>query len=205
MKKNISLLIACLAIVLVNAQTSKGNFLFGGDASLSFSSQKTKVKSDNSESDLFDSSTINFIPGAGYFVIDNLAAGLQVQFSSVKQTSQISQTGDLSVRTNSFLVNPFVRYYFTQGTAKPYVQGSVGVGSSKETVEGTLNDGETKNGLFAYGFDGGVAIFLNSNVAINVGVGYSSVQAKAKDDNPFDEKTITRGIAVGVGFNIFLK
>ena len=185
-------------------QTEKGKFVLGGDTSISFNSEKTKFKADNIESDQSESSTLSFLPGAAYFVIDNLATGLQLQVSSTKRTFNVGTEEDVIFKTTTLQASPFLRYYFTKGNIKPYLQGSVGVGNSKDTRENTSNEGETKNSLFSYGVDGGVAIFLNSYIAINLGVGYSSVQLKEKENNNNNARNISKVIGAGVGFNIFL-
>ena len=204
MKKIKTTIVILFLSVTIYGQTEKGKFIFGGDTSISFSSEKTKFKSDDFESDNSESSTLSFLPGAGYFVIDNLAIGLQLQVSSTNQSFNVGTEEKPTFKTNTLSVSPFLRYYFTKGNVKPYLQGRVGTGSSKFTRENTSNEGETKNSLFTYGVDGGVAIFLNSKIAVNLGVGYSSVRSKEKEDNNNNARTISNIIGVGAGFNIFL-
>lgn len=205
MKKIKTTIVLLFLSVTIYGQTEKGKFVFGGDTSISFTSEKTKFISDDFESDNSESSTLSFLPGAGYFVIDNLAMGLQLQVSSTKQSLNVGTSeGDPTFKTNTLSATPFLRYYFTKGNIKPYIQGKVGAGSSKFTRENTSNEGESKNSLFIYGVDGGVAIFINSHIAINLGVGYSSIRSKDKENNDNNARTISKVIGVGAGFNVFL-
>lgn len=184
------------------APTSKGNFIVGGSSSFNFSSLTPEARSDsgNIQDSETRNTTFSLTPSAGYFVIDNLAVGAGVSFTSNKTKSDAFNFES----TNTALVfAPFVRYYFTEGNIKPFIQGAVGVGFSNTKVDDDTGEDEFKNSVFNYGFDGGVAFFLGDHVSIDLGVGYVSSSVKPRDNNDNDLRFITDGFGFNAGFNIF--
>src|ERR1700710_1032719 len=94
--KNIFLVI-CLCIAgQLFAQTEKGNFLVGGTAGFQTNSTNT---------------TIAFSPNVGYFVKNNLAVGASSTLSSVKEDF---------LKTTTFNIGPFARYYVGHSNFKPF-------------------------------------------------------------------------------------
>ena len=209
MKSTLLIFTFLLASISLNAQTQKGNWTFGGSAGFNFNSTNSKFKTDNFESDPDTNTQLSFLPSAGYFVIDNLAVGLQVQIANFKSESTFDAGGgdtfESEFTTKSTSINPFVRYYFGSNSIRPYVQGQLGFGGStlKSETSGS-NDDESKNSLFLYGGFGGVAFFINEHVSIDVGINYTSTRLKDKDDPRDDVRTVSNTFGFGAGFNIFL-
>lgn len=143
------------------SQTSKGTWLVGGTAGFT-SSKYGSAKY----------TSVDFSPNAGYFVIENLALGLNVQIGS--ETSNLGG-GASDVKTSSTYFGPNVRYYFTSlgKNAKLFGNGTFVFGNEKA---GSVSTSST-----AWGLSAGPAFFLNKNVALEIAVGYSS--AKVKDAN----------------------
>ena len=152
----------------VNAQTEKGDWLVGGRVDLN------TAKS---------SSQIRFNPNAGAFVINNLAVGGNFAIDYAK-------SGD--VKTTSFGIGPFARYYFTTSNAKPLLHTSFNYISSKVKGPGTSI---TNNG-FNFIAAGGVALFMNQNVALEILAGYSHTKYKDFDGSG--------GFSLGIGFQVYL-
>ncbi|MEP0266783.1 outer membrane beta-barrel protein [Dokdonia sp.] len=182
--------------------TAKGNFVIGGSSSFNFSSSTPKTKSDSG--DFPDTETRNtsfsFMPNFGYFVIDNLAIGGGISFTSNKTKSDAF---DFESTNTAFVFSPFVRYYFTEGNVKPFLQGTVGAGFSNTKVDDDFGEDEFKNSVFNYGFEGGVAFFLGNSASIDLGVGYRSSSVKPRDDNDNNVRFVTNGFGFNAGFNIF--
>ena len=101
----------------------------------------------------------------------------------------------------SIIAMPFVRYYFGDNNIKPYLQGAVGFGSSKTNID--FYDSASTSNLVSYGFDGGIAIFLNENVSLDVGAGYTSSTSKPQEDNSNNVKFINNAFGLNAGFNIY--
>ena len=188
--------VAVFGMSTMNAQTDKGTWLFGASAGLSFSSSTTTPEFDGEEVD-GDTTLSNFsiTPSANYFVIDNLAVGLNLSFSSSK--TKVDFDGNESeVKNSTFSVIPSAIYFFGESSTKPYLTAGAGLISS-----GGEEDTTKFSGL-AINAGGGVAIFLNDNVAVNLGVTYLRSSLSNKENSDFKNKSNTFGL--GAGFNIFI-
>ena len=189
--------------------TSKGTYIVGGSSNLSIASNSSKTKTDTQEVDTGSTFNISFAPAAGYFVMDNLVTGIQLSIGYRKfKDDNSSVTGDIyESKTTTLLALPFVRYYFSKNNIKPFLQGSVGLGTSKTKFTNTSpfseGENESTSNIFAYEFDGGVAIFINSNISVDLGIGYASTSSKPKDSSS-DLKFINNAIGFNAGFNIYL-
>lgn len=179
------------------AQCEKGKVLVGGDSKFSFTSMDMKIKDDNDERDYGKSIELEFSPQVGYFVVDNLALGLAIPVSMKKETD----IDDNEEKTTSFAVAPFARYYFGTTNAKPFLQGLVGFGGAKYTYDFDMGETiDTKMSLFLWEVGGGVAVFLNESIGIDIGVAYGSSHMKPKENNDDNAKIISSGFALHVGF-----
>src|SRR6478735_6015296 len=131
MKKLIITSIVVLSCISAFAQFEKGRILAGG--SVSFSSMTNKTKTDNATTTDSKTTTFDFGPRAGYFFVDNLAAGLGLDFLTTSQKFESSGKKDIQ---NEFTLSPFVRYYLQPGI---FFQGTYGIGPGnfKEKVGST--------------------------------------------------------------------
>jgi hypothetical protein len=171
MKKNVFTLLAILVTAgSVSAQTEEGSWMVGGNFNLNTSS---------------NNSAFGFSPSAGYFFANNFAAGAMFNFDYEKM-SDIKNTG--------FGVGPFARYYFGSNDARPFLHGQWSYLSSKN--ETPLASSTRNGGNFLIG--GGVAGFINRNVAIEGLAGYSHTKYRHASDGG------TGGFALKVGFQVYL-
>lgn len=168
MKKILVTILLTFIVYSLNAQTDKGDWLVGGRFDVN--------TGDNS-------SQFRFSPGAGVFVINNLAIGGNFTIDYVK-------SGD--VKSTDFGLGPFARYYFTTSNAKPLVHTAFNYISSK--VKGPSTS-ITNNG-FNFLVAGGVALFINENVSVEILAGYSHTKYKDFDGSG--------GFNLGVGFQVYL-
>src|SRR6185503_12269749 len=168
MKKIIAIIFLTAIFYCVNAQTEKGDWIVGGRVDLNTGE---------------NSSQIRFNPGAGIFVINNLALGGNFAIEYAK-------SGD--VKTTNFGLGPFARYYFGASNARPLLHTAFNYISSK--VKGPSTS-ITNNG-FNFLAAGGVAVFINQNVAIEFLAGYSHTKYKDFDGSG--------GFNLGIGFQVYL-
>ena len=98
--KKLILSIALLSGVAftTQAQTEKGKFILGGNAS--YSTSKTDAEGAKA------SHNFSIVPNVGYFVNDNIAVGTGIGYQSSK-ASVASTTG----KQEAFVVAPFARHY----------------------------------------------------------------------------------------------
>jgi len=187
LKMIITLLTVMICTGNVMAQFNKGRMLVGGTASFSSLTTKDDAYNSNITNDMF-----TLTPQAGYFVIDNLAVGLDASFGLGKSTTSSGTT-----KYTYILAGPFVRYYLKPGI---FFQGEYQFGSEKYTISFPpyLNQTGTET-LSAWALSLGYALFLNEHVAIEPMVSYKSSIAKETD-----YKGTNAGIAIGVGLQIYL-
>lgn len=135
LSKSLLAMIAFLCIIeAVSAQTvGKGAWMIGGSAGFNI----RKVKDVDGTT-----SKITVDPNLGYFIADDLAIGLELDFRS-------TSSGGNS--TSTFGLGPFVRYYFTDPI---FVQANVAL---------DLSDG---GGDPVFGAEIGYSWFLNNGLAI---------------------------------------
>ena len=150
------------------AQTEQGNWLIGGNFTLNTSENRT---------------TVSLTPTAGYFVINNLAVGGNVNFSFI-------QNGEN--KTTQFGIGPLTRFYFGQKNIRPFAHGELNFISQKLKVANTTN---TENGI-GYFLALGLAGFLNENVALETMAGYSHAKFKDIDGDG--------GFEMRIGFQVYL-
>jgi outer membrane protein len=190
-----------LFVMSINAQTSAGKFLIGGSSAFNFSSTTEKYKSDDGDGTNGKNLDLNLVPQVGYFVMDGLAVGLElnITYSSYK----VDGAADKSSGT-TLVAAPFVRYYYGASKIKPYGEGAFGFGTYIDKYpdfEGTQTD---KYGVFAWQLKGGIGVFLNDAVSFDLGLGYQSLSVKAKENNDANYRDITSGIGLEIGITIIL-
>ena len=168
MRKIIMTILVAGVFITANAQTAKQDWIVGGRIDLNTGENSTHI---------------GFSPAAGIFVIDNFAIGANFLID-------YNKSGD--VKATDFGVGPFFRYYFTKGMVKPLLHASVSYLSSKykSPAFSTTNTGTNILGA------GGVAAFLNENVAIEILAGYSHTKYKDFDGSG--------GFSLGIGFQVYL-
>ena len=189
------LLIAAVAVfgfTTVNAQTEKGNWMFAGSTAISFASTTATPELDGEEGEDQKTSLFSVTPTVAYFIMDNLAIGVDLTF-----TSQKNDDGNDDITTSSFSAIPGATYFFEAGdNLKPYIGAGVGVISTSSGDDDSLKS----NGLAIRG-KGGLAYFLNESIAIDFSVQYLNTSQKNKE---FDEfKVKNSSIGFGLGFSLF--
>lgn len=168
MRKIIAIIFLANIFYTANGQTEKGDWIVGGRVDLNTGENSTQIR---------------FNPGAGIFVVNNLAIGGNFVIDYAK-------SGDL--KTTNFGFGPFARYYFTRSNAKPLLHTAFNYISSKAKGPGTSITNNGINFLAA----GGVALFINPNVAVEILAGYSHTKYKDFEGSG--------GFNLGIGFQVYL-
>jgi outer membrane protein len=200
-KNALIVLVLSFFVLSLNAQTEAGKILVGGSSSLSFSAMTQKYKSDDLDGTYGKGTSFSLAPEAGYFVMDGLAVGVELSFglSSFKQDDSNYKSSSTQI-----VAAPFVKYYYGTGKVKPFATASIGFGSQVDKDkqgETTVTD---KTGIFGFGGGIGAAMFMNDNVALELGLGYASMSSKAKQNNDANMKLINAGIQFEVGITVVL-
>lgn len=175
---------------------AKGTFLANGSINIYSTTRKIEVNNNDDKADAF---TINVTPKVGYFVMDNLAVGLDLIIISNKET-QSDEFGEIETTTTGFGIGPFARYYFDNGL---FGEALVGIGSTKTKTDGGLfGNNELKSSTFGFRIGAGYSFFLGEHVAIEPTVNYSW-----EDINPdgasSDYKESISSIFLGIGISAY--
>jgi hypothetical protein len=168
MRKFILSILLLYIFISSNGQTEKGDWLVGGRIDLNTGENSTHI---------------GFSPNAGIFIINNFAVG---------GTFLIDYNKSGDVKATDFGIGPFARYYFTTSKARPLVHVAFSYLSQKykSPAFSTTNNGSNFLGA------GGVAIFINENVSIEMLAGYSHTKYKDFDGSG--------GLNLGIGFQVYL-
>ena len=193
MKKIVTAIAFLLVASGAFAQFNKGRYLIGG--SVSFNSSTNKVDNNGTSTTIGKSSSFGLAPSAGYFFMNNLAAGasLSLGTSSFKPDGQGTKSSGVN-----FSLTPFVRYYLQPGI---FFQGSFGFGSSKSKSTTGATTTETKFTTSNWGLGVGYAYFLNDFVSIEPLLQYGSNSSKVKSS---DTKSMSNGLSFRIGIQVYL-
>ena len=99
-------IISVLFTLTANSQITKGNWLMGGNASISYT--KSIPKQTNTYLNSAEGKTFSILlqPNIGYFVVDKFAIGLKLGVTNTYPTNQSFQ-----INQTQFSISPFLRYY----------------------------------------------------------------------------------------------
>ena len=208
-------ILSTICLTNLNAQTTKGKFLLGVSSTLSVAGTGSnlmtlgystiKHKRDVSllgEPEPDKTISFNLIPKVGYFVIDNLALGLDLSLASTSSKDGVSGTVDSQTM---FCIGPFMRYYIPKGKLLPFVEINGGMGSIKNKRDESGRPNYTSNSsLFTYGGGVGLSASISDRVAFDIMAGYSVLQVKQKENNDDNERTIIGTLGLKFGFIVLL-
>lgn len=175
MKKTILFLTILFLTININAQTEKGNWIFGGNGGYS----NFTTKNDLGTTSKYSTITIN--PNAAYFIKDNLAIGGNINYRNYSSNN----FGD----SNSYGLGILARYYFLKPTKiyNFFAQANFIYSITHADLTGYSQFYITKIGS---------VIFLNSSVGIEFSIEYE------KEFNDVAKNTV---IKAGIGFQIHLQ
>lgn len=205
MKKSIQLTFWCwlLAIGLVQAQfTDRGNFVVGATFGFSTSSSNISLNNADEEGEGPSSLQFSFTPRIGYFLQDQFALGLSMDYTS----SSLEEPNSDRTEDTDLLFGPFARYYFPlESEAFFFVEGSFGFGNS--TDDQYLGDDRQSinTNIFATGFGPGFTIISRNGIGIEAIFKYNYARSRFNTDiGGIQQETITRtnqfDVSVGVQY-----
>ena len=169
------------------AQTEKGNWFAGSDLGLSYSSETNTPKYDGTKGNKTTESTFKITPNVNYFVIDNLAVGLGLEYTN-------SKAKGASDSENIFTIAPNATYFFPlSANLAPFVGAKVGYAMASAGS----SDANKDNGL-VFGGKAGIAYFVNQGAAITGYIGYDNYSLKNKANSKVETQRGILGVGVGV-------
>lgn len=180
--------VALMTAIVAHGQFEKGDLLIGGSVLASAGSRTASIAGPEVKTTFFQ-----VAPKAGYFVFNNLAAGMQLNYlyQSAEAVQQVTKTNETS---QSFGVTPFLRYYFKPAI---FIQASAGTsrGFTERNSNQTSNTRDFKSTIWAIGI--GYAYFLSNSVAIEPRINYTSVTN--------DIEGTLNTTSLGIGIQVYLQ
>lgn len=182
---------------IVSAQTEKGSFFISGKTNLGFTSNTIKYKAQGQTFDGPKTNTFTISPNVGYFVIDNLALGVALDFKSsttkIKAGTEIESPDDPTFtngtkETQTILsIIPNATYFFSEGKTRPYLNTGIGFANTKNknnyimynsSGDILFSNSETKSDGFVWTANGGLIFLITENIALDLGLGYTNYSYK---------------------------
>lgn len=215
--KKITLLAAVIfcSAITANAQVSKGALFLGG--SLGFGSEKTETTTGAVTTTDPERSDWNFSPQAGYFITNNIAAGIMLDFAGTTIKTAPTPTTTAERKINSLGFGVFGRYYAPIND-KFYFWGQLGLmfgSGSDETTAGavTINNGDKS--MMDISLRPGFTFFPSTRYGLDFSVGglgfgntTTTIPAVAPATEPTEVKTSNFGLmwdmtAIRIGVHVF--
>lgn len=194
---------------LSNAQMTKGDWVISGNTAMGFNSANTKSKVEGEKYDGAKVSSFSVTPSVGYFVIDKLAVGIELGF-----TTMTTKLEGVKSTNSNFSVMPTATYYFTNDSKfVPFLGAGIGYASIKNKINAdsgssvfdpVLIDNESTTDGLAWKVKGGVTYMATQSLGINLGVSYDQFSNK---ENYFgtEVKNTVNTFGVNVGLSYFIK
>ena len=163
------------------AQTNKGTFVLSGNTNLNFLFSNTSVGTDSIQTGKIKDNQFAFSAAAGYFVIDNLSAGVSATYSY--DYTSTSLPGSVGIITRSFTIMPQLNYYLpVNGNLKPFVGIAAGY-LWQEEQDSWISENQNK----AFSISGvslatgaGASYFINQSISFDLGFQYFHNRLKDK-------------------------
>jgi len=215
-----TLILSCLGILLslgLNAQTEKGRLITGLSSNLnlsssslmgiSFASSKYHSDDPNFEEAAADQVfAINLSPRVGYFLMDNFAIGLDLNYAYNQEKN--GENSNL-YKQSAFTAGPFLRYYYP--LSESYLFGEVyssygKLQTSYDYADNSIfEDTEYETLILNYGLAVGLSLPLTDMTFFDCAIGYNAYRFSPQDeDSEYDEYTTQQGLNLKLGFSILL-
>lgn len=194
MKKLLIIFIAITCVTLsMSAQTEKGRFTISGSTAVDLSYVSKSLNGDGIGDTSFN---LNISPTAGYFVIDDLAIGVQANFTYLDS--------DINDKSTQFSFIPTAQYYLPFGTVlRPSIQVGAGyINISQSVPTGNNSSSRLSFGGFTWAAAVGVSYFINKSISLDLGVQYADINASYSGDTSIKVKT--KGVGGTIGISLYL-
>jgi len=146
--------------------TSGGNFLLGSSFGLSAASSKITIEDGlgNSDGDRPSSTQFSVSPKLGYFVVDNLALGMGLDYTF----SEVKEPNENRTKDSDLLFGPFARFYLPLGEdIAVFVEGNFGFGNSSDIMDFNGETQDISTNIFAIGVGPGLTVFSNEAIGVS--------------------------------------
>jgi hypothetical protein len=219
MKKLLTSTFLCMFVLALSAQeivnqpTKRGNFVIG--TRLGFSTAKSTVDVQSTvgsiKGDGGSSAQFNFAPAIGYFIVNNFALGIGMDWLRTNSSTGVDLNGGTEApqksNNNNVLFGPFARFFLPMGDDKAFFIGStLGFGNSKSQYIANNTTQSIDNTLLNIGVGPGFTIFSRNGMALEALVKYNYAKSTSIIDVQGvkrTSKTWTNAIDFSVGVQYY--
>ncbi len=217
--KPLASLLALFIAFSASGQTEKDNFLIGISTNLgivqsdgsafSLSYLSTSLSTDNPDPNAGDGNEtvwrVNLAPKIGYFVVDNLAVGVDGKFGyNHIDDEDISFT----IQQRVYAVGPFVRYYVPLDRNLLFFElyGSYGgINSTSTPRDASLGEEQSfNNELLNFGASSGIAFPLSEKAFCDFALDFNRTRIRLVENNDFNTRTFVNALSLRIGFTLLL-
>jgi len=201
------------SLLFAQSVTASGNFMMGG--TLGFSTASSSVEINNSGNSISNEGSratqFNISPRVGYFVSDNFALGIGMDYT----LNEIEEPVDLtdpnteyeSEYDSDLLFGPFARYYIPVGVDKAFfLQANFGLGSSQDQIRIGEDPQTVSNDVFAISAGPGFTIYSTDAIGIEAILKYNWARSNAQynfQGESNETTTYTNQLDFSIGFQVY--
>ena len=180
------------ASVLSAQYTDQGNFMLGSTFGLSAAKSTISHSAGDGEASVENPTSTLFTisPSVGYFVLDELAIGISMDYTF----SQVRSAEGEKNEDSNVLFGPFARYYLPiADDMAVFLEGSFGFGNSRNDMELGGQPQNIRTNMVAFGVGPGLTIFSTSAIGIEALCKYNYSRSTFDTTiGGINAKTITR-------------
>ncbi|TNE59523.1 MAG: hypothetical protein EP344_08455 [Bacteroidetes bacterium] len=181
--------------------TERGNFLVG--SAIGFSSNTSTISQSSGQGEGPESFQWNIAPHVGYFLFENFALGVGLDYTFSREKQPNEDKNDDS----DLLFGPFARYYLPFGGDKAvFLEGNFGFGTSSDDL---IIEGEPQSistDIIAFGAGPGFTIFSNDAIGIETLFKYNYARSRfntTESGVTTETTTKTNQFAVSLGIHVY--
>ncbi|MCB0531191.1 MAG: outer membrane beta-barrel protein [Saprospiraceae bacterium] len=181
--------------------TERGNFLVG--TAIGFSSNTSTISQSTGKGDGPESFQWNIAPHVGYFLFENFAIGVGLDYTFSREQQPNEDKND----DTDLLFGPFGRYYIPFGGDKAvFLEGNFGFGTSSDDL---IINGEPQSistDIIAFGAGPGFTIFSNDAIGIETLFKYNYARSRfntTQEGVVTETTTKTNQFAVSLGIQVY--
>ena len=192
-----------LLAVHLHAQqyTQRGNFLIG--SAVGFSSNTSNIAQGGAKGEGPESFQWNIAPHVGYFLFENFALGVGLDYTFSREKQPNKDKNDDS----DLLFGPFMRYYLPFGGDKAvFLEGNFGFGTSSDDL---IIDGQPQHistDIIAFGAGPGFTIFSSDAIGIETLFKYNFARSRFNTTIggvSAETTTKTNQFAISLGIQVY--
>ncbi|MBN2481106.1 MAG: outer membrane beta-barrel protein [Bacteroidales bacterium] len=179
------------------AQPASGKLFLGGNMSVYSMKDKSKIDATTQDNEI--TTTVDVLPGAGYFLGERLAAGAYLGMSAEITRYPDPLIGDPEKYTALlYSVNPFLRYYLISGQAGIFAEASFESSFGNVRIHFTGGSYDYKATQFSAGIIPGVYYYISEKLALEAKIGWMGFVSETLSDEDDNKNNVT-----GFGFDLY--